>query len=467
MNRSLRLILGFGAAMLLSTAVTAADPPTVTEVSVPSLNWGEQQARVGVNNATPYVRYIAAETEVRFTGAGLNPTRRARTFGVAYPNETTILNPTIVIPGNYGEITAEIRLYDVVDTLDQLLPSQLFFDTTLQLTFDAPPQVKPYLEEQITMPPRVNVNPDFDNDFARLVLLLISEGKSVPDIREITGGDSAYVAGVIEHFRQRRYLKDGDHGIELDFPVISEKEAFAEKAIADKVVDSLVGIYTTNLPKMIAFRDSLAAAGAISSDTIDFLNGAVPLYKPYPLIGMFSLWSHLGRAFITRMALLHIFDATDVCNAHIPYYMYAVQGPDSLNGHHFYAIVPQSYPQYFWGDRIPSLNCDPDYIRKGLMGQHVSWSFQDDEAPQIYVYDTAAINPALAVLQGQTDSLIWHTYNELLDSAVAYGHSKASYGHRYWFWNLVATRTLQRLVEDGVVERLGTGQFRFDRASAF
>ncbi len=468
MKFAVRLMVMLGLVAMTVLSVQAADLLVVGDITVPTLNWGDQQAAVEITNPSGYVRYVVAETEVQFVGEGLNPNRRVRSVGVIFPEESRTLTPRIAIPGNYGSLTATVRLFDVVDTLDNVLPNMLFFDTTLKLNFAAPESVQPYLEHQISMPPRVNVHPNFDNDFSRLFPLFLSQGMTVDRVEEITGGDSAYISEVIDGFERKRYLKRTEGGgIELTFPFISINEATAEAAIASRLVDSLVAMYTVTLPRMTAMRDSMAAAGAISSDTVDFLNAATPLFKPYPLIGMFSLWSSLGRAFVTRAAPLHVFDATDFCNAYIPFYMYAVQGPDSLNGHHFYGIDVKSYPQYYWGDRLPILECDPEYIRKGMMGQRVNWRFADEFAPTVYVTDSALINAALKYLEKDTDSLLDRTYYELLDTAGAYGHPTVSFGHRYWFWNLVATETLERLVASGVVNREGNGQYRFDQSSRF
>ena len=75
--------------------------------------------------------------------------------------------------------------------------------------------------------------------------------------------------------------------------------------------------------------------------------------------------------------------------------------------------------------------------------------------------DTFLVRPALNALKGDIDSLLVDTYFELKDLAASFGHDKASYGMRYWFWNLTASRTQVKLVQQGVLARRGNGQFRF------
>ena len=76
--------------------------------------------------------------------------------------------------------------------------------------------------------------------------------------------------------------------------------------------------------------------------------------------------------------------------------------------------------------------------------------------------DTTVVRTALAALAGDTDSLLVRTYFDLKALAQSYGREKASYGMRYWFWNLVASRTLVKLHEQGIIERRGNGQFKFE-----
>ncbi len=76
--------------------------------------------------------------------------------------------------------------------------------------------------------------------------------------------------------------------------------------------------------------------------------------------------------------------------------------------------------------------------------------------------DTTVVRPALDALAGDIDSLLVHAYFDLKALSQSYGREKASYGMRYWFWNLVASRTLVKLHEQGIIERRGNGQFKFE-----
>ena len=90
------------------------------------------------------------------------------------------------------------------------------------------------------------------------------------------------------------------------------------------------------------------------------------------------------------------------------------------------------------------------------------YQYKEDFHPESFVFDTAKVRPALNALVGQPDSLLWRSYVKLKEVATSHGHRKVSFGHRYWFWNLTATRTLEKLQKSGVVTRTNNGQIKLD-----
>jgi hypothetical protein len=427
------------------------------------LRWGNRKAQFEVSNPTEDLKFLTVESEIQFDGAYLTPHRRTISHVILPPGQSETVAVMVYIPGNYGRANGRITLYDVVDTLDIILPSQKAFEDNFMINFHPPEAIQPHLEIEITMPPRVDQHPDFDNQLSRLMLVLLSEGRSLDEIAAMTAADTAYIQEVYASMSSKGYVKEVDGQTQLQLPIISVAEAEQAKQIAEAVSDSLVTTIRTNLPKYRRVLDRLVAEGSVPRDSNAFLDGGTILYHPYPLVSCLLLWWDLGQRFITRSAPLAIYDGTDVCNAYIPNYMYSVQGGSFFNGTCFYALF-QGQHQFsiLFGDSLPDMECSYDFILKGQQGKQPGWTYDKGFRQETFVVDTTVLRPALNALAGDIDSLMVRTYFELKALSQSFGRDKASYGVRYWFWNLMASRTLVKLVQEGVLERRGNGQFKFE-----
>lgn len=464
-----KLALSLIALFVLISTATAQEQPDifVPDIKFPDLHWGDQQATIVATNNTGLVKYMAVVAEASFKGSYLEPVRETKSFFVLYPEETHECVANVNIPGNYGNATIRIRLYDVADTNDIVLPTQMFYEQPFTIKYHIPEEIASYFSEKITMPPRVNVHPLFDNEFSRVLPYLIQEGKKVPEIASMAKCDTSFVNLMVKEFEHFGYLVRGPEGIRMFFPVISLPEAEECRAISDKLSSDLATLLTTNLPAYHNTLDSLVLAGEISSDSNLFLDGGTALFRPYPTIGLFSLWYDLGHRFIGRGKPLNIYEGTEPCNAHIPHYMYAVQGGDLFNGSHFYhELVGGNSYSYFFGDSIPPLNCPDNYLDIGRRGLYANWNYTLESKPEDFMIDTALVNVALNSLDAGADSLLASAYFDIQEVGQKYGRTSVNDGYRYWFWNLVATRTLEKLAKSGVVSRTDNGQFRY-RAFVF
>ncbi|HPI33340.1 MAG TPA: hypothetical protein PLR32_08510, partial [candidate division Zixibacteria bacterium] len=117
MRNPLRPVAAAAALVLLAAlpqAARAQQPALVIgEVTFPSLRWGQQSAQVPVTNSSDYLKFIVAETDIRFTGAYLNPERRIRSYHALPPGESTTIEAAVLVPGNFGQAQVYLRLYDV------------------------------------------------------------------------------------------------------------------------------------------------------------------------------------------------------------------------------------------------------------------------------------------------------------------------------------------------------------------
>jgi len=456
---------GFAALIIfgLACSATAEQPDLrVGEITFPSLQWGDQTAVMDVVNNTGRPKYVVVESEVQFTGAYLNPNRRTRTNFILPPGETINAEAAVLIPGNFGTAFLTVTLYDVVDTMDILLPAQQFYTQPFTLKFHVPDSLAGYLDERITLPPRVEDHPYFDNEFSRVLIQLLSEGRTAKQIAELADCGLPFVQSSIDLLKGEAYGHYVGDSFQLTIPFISVAEAEAAAAISSRLADTLTSLITANFPRFAEVRDSLTTAGKMLPDSNAFFHGGASLYHPYPVIGGLVLWWNLGGDFITRSAPFILFDGTDPCNANIPTFMYAVQGGPALNGEQYYnfMIKGSSYVIAF-GNKIPEIECAPDFMLYKRLPTGLHWAYEKGDMPYNFMMDSLTVMPIVEAMSAGADPLLVSTYNELKELAISYGHPKLDYGYRYWFWNLTATRALKNLVANGVVTETGTGQYQF------
>ena len=141
------------------------------------------------------------------------------------PEAKMVLQPQLVIPGDYGKARIEVRYYDVVDTVDEIFDFQRFRTDTMWAEFAPSEEVQPYLDEALTLPPRVTDHPYFDHTMARLMLLLLAEDKSVSDIARITGASEQYIMDELRMMVKNEYVTQDEAGYHTTFTVIGNKEA--------------------------------------------------------------------------------------------------------------------------------------------------------------------------------------------------------------------------------------------------
>ncbi|RKX28807.1 MAG: hypothetical protein DRP47_03400 [Candidatus Zixiibacteriota bacterium] len=435
----------------------------VGEVEVPSWRWGEQRARMEVANRSPLTKFIIAETELQYTGEYLNPNRRAHTCYAIPPGETAWLDPVLVIPGNYGRAQVTLRLFDVVDTMDIILPDQLAYEQHFNITFHLPDGMVPYFQNRIMLPPRVGNLPNFDNEFARTLFVLLNEGKSIGEIADLAICDTSFVKKEIENWTARGYIRIDKGTYKLNVPVISVAEAEAGKQLAVSTSDSLASVIAAQMDTYRKVRDSLIAEGKVPVDSNTFYDGGAILYHTYPVIGGLVLWWDLGSRFISKGEFLTIFRGNDLCNIYTPSFMYFVQGGPVLTGSSFYAANKnKSNYRIYYGDQLPEIKCDPNFLFKGRRKGRVRWEYTPDYIPKAYVMDSSIVRLAIDALVRPADQLLIDAGDSLQIIASSFGHDNITQGYKYWFWNITATRTMSSLVKAGVIERSGNGQFRFD-----
>jgi hypothetical protein len=437
----------------------------VGRINFPSLRWGTQKAEIPLRNNTDQLKFIIINTHLAFSGSYVNPERSTHNSTFLEPGGEVTVTADVEIPPNYGHAELEVTLYDVVDTLDQVLPGQKFYSQTFQLNFPIPDAMLPYMTEKLTFPSQVNVHPYFDNEFVRAMFMMLEEGKSAKKISEMAECDSAFVAKQIQLFYGEFYLKGVHHDSTFVpvFPIIKLEEAEQARVVADSLASSLSTKLASNLKNYRPILDSLVMAKVITRDSNDFISGSSCLYYEYPTVAGLLMWFDLGREFVTGKDQFMIFEGTDICNASNKSYIYEVQGGDNFNGSQFYALISQEKTYHvMFSDHPLTLTCPNNFILLGHLGRPARWEYATNDYPEFFIIDTAAVRPMLSAIDIGTTPLLQKTRKEIDQIATKFGHKGTDRAYRFWFWNLVATRTLDNLIAEKVVTKRGNGNFRFD-----
>jgi hypothetical protein len=445
------------------TQSETANELAIGSIDIPSFRWGRQTATFEVTNNSDWMKYVTVETEIRFEGSYLNPVRVVQTHYPLIPGETSVLTPEIDVPGNYGKASLYVRLYDVVDTLDELMPGQKVFEQPFKLTFHVPEAAFSYLQEKVVLPPTVDNNPLWDSEISHLLPVLLGEGKSQEEIAAILEADIGFVEQIVETMTGLKLLEKRDDGsVVPSFPIFMVKQAEETKELVEQSSDRLVKLIMGNMDDYRTVLDSMIDDGSLTSDSNDFIHGGTVLYRKFPVVGGLLLWYDLGQRFIGAGDPLTPFEGTDPCHALLGRFMYAVQGGDVFNGHHYYLSTKSSVRiDITFGDNIPEISCPKKLDDRRILRERSHFNYGKEDIPEVFIVSASLIDPAMAALGKGTEELFPEFRDELTGISSNHGHAKVSVAQRYWFWNQVASRTLEKLVDDGAVSTKGNGMFKF------
>jgi hypothetical protein len=448
--------------LVLGTCAIAQTPDLVVgKIETPNLRWGRQRISFEITNNSDDVKFIVVETQVKFQGEYLNPVRTAHTNHPIEPQFSRPITADVDIPGNYGSATLKVTIYDVVDTLDDLGTATKVLEQPFYLKFIVPDQVAKYWSERITVPPMTTNSPDFDNEFSHVLPVLLNEGRTPAQIASICMCDTSFVWSIIDRLANHGYLYRHGDTVRNLFPVVGGREAEELKKLADKTSNDLAALLTKNLRTYGGVLDSLVKAGVLRPDTNDFLNTGSLTFHRYPMVGAMALWYDMGQKFVAGSGPLQIFYGTDPCHARIPTYMYAVQGGDFFNGRHYFDLDVQARAiSVTFGDKIPRLTCPENLWTAEQLRETKDYSYTKNDKYEIFLWDSTSVHPALRALTEGSLPILIATRDKVKEVAERYVQDKTIFGLKYWFWNLTATQTLDKLVKTGQVARRGNGQYR-------
>jgi len=435
----------------------------IGNIDIPSFRWGRQTATFEVTNNSDWMKYVTVETEISFEGSYLNPVRVIHTSYPLVPGETSELTPEIDVPGNYGKASLYVRLYDVVDTLDELMPGQKVFEQPFKLTFHVPETAFSYIQEKVVLPPTVINNPLWDTEVSHLLPILLEEGKSLEEIAAILEADVSFVKQTVANMTVYNLLEKSEDGSVVPlFPIFSVKQAEETKKLVEQSSDRLVKLIAGNMDDYQKVLDSMVGAGSLTTDSNDFIHGGTVLYRKYPVVAGLLLWYDLGQKFIGAGNPLMPFEGTDPCHALIGRFMYVVQGGDVFNGHHYYLSTKSTIGiDITYGDTIPGISCPKKLAARRVLREKAHFNYDKDHVPEVFIVSASLVKPALTVIGKGSEELFPEIRDDLVRISNNHGQAEVSVAERYWFWNQVASRTLEKLVKDGSITREGNGMFKF------
>jgi hypothetical protein len=451
---------------LSSVAPVLADLDVVVgDMDRPQHKWGNQILSVPVTNNTDYPKYIVVKAILKFQGSYLNPARGFRSNNVLYPGKSMVVGVPVEIPANYGTAYFTLSVYDVVDTLDALLASQKIMEQNAQMLFQIPEGIIPYMQERVTTTPMTDHNMYIGTEFARVMSLLLKEHKTVDQIAKMAGLEPAYVKSLQDTLLGWAYYGKSrtDSSVVPAFPVFTSSEADGIRPLVEKTSTSLAALITKNLPAYWRTLDSMVKGGGLARDSNDFINGGTCLYRVYPVVTALFLWYNLGQGIVGGTQPLDVYRDTDPCHAYITQYLYAVQGGDLVNGNQYYNYSSNTGRSVIlFGDRIPTLTCPEDYPWKARLLLTLDYDYATNDKPEIFTFDTTLVNPALRALGTGVATTLKPSIDAFKAQVTKIGPDMYTQGAMLWFWNQVATRTTNKLIEQKVITRRNNGQYRFE-----
>lgn len=463
-NLKTRAILLIILILTAASAMAQQAEVLVGEIDISSLRWGPQKAKFDLTNNSDYPKTLAVLSTIQFEGRYMDPHRSNRVNYELNSGETKKISQEIIIPGNYGTAKLTISVYDVVDTLDPLMDYQRVMEQPFTLSYHIPDEMLPYLQEEITFPPMVSNSLDFDTEFIRLFIFLLSEGKTYEQIAEMTGCDLSFVKYTAGVMTKKQFMRLDNGQPKLNLPVITLAEAEEARALAEKVADELTALVETNIPIHRQNLKTLAGQKIIPPNEDDFMHGGSALYYTYPTVTTLLFWYHMGQMFIDPSQPLAIYENTDLCRAHIPEHMYAVQGGPYYNGTVFYsAELAHGHQQLTFLDSIPDVWCIENFDDVAVLFPGIHWNWTDSIAPEPFVLDTFIVRVGMKGIGTGAEALVEKAKADFKVIHDKFGHAEFLPGARYWFWNIVASRATLKLIDKGVIVRRSDGFFTYEK----
>jgi hypothetical protein len=446
----------FGLAITLFWLISGsavAEPVKAIGFELSATEWGRQTARVEVQNQDEYHKFIVSRAEVAFSDFEM-PTRRVtvRSFIVQPTGDSSItINVPIFIPANFGGAVCRVALYDVVDTLDELYDSQKFYEKEIGFEKPVPDWITGIIDTGLQVPYFVDQSIRFDNHFGRLLALLLHRGMSTEEIAAFCQVNDNYVKSYGVNLASNKFLvRDGD----VYRPAFAVIDADDREALRPEIEEIIVHIsqeIKDNLPAYDSTLKALMAAGELTSDPQNMMDGGSVLHHKHPTVLGLALWETLGIDFVNEGQPFNIFDRSNHREAHMGDFMYLVVGPEKYKGKSVYYAFDNNQGRLFYTGCFKG-PLDRDPVQSRFQKYPIDFDFGADIRPVVYFYSLDKCRKPLEVLTSGIPERA-RALREKVDSRFAeLKDTEAHRGARYWCWSLVVEGVMDRLVENKVIE---------------
>ncbi len=444
--------------------VSGEDDFKVGPIEMPEIAWGSNIASFKLTYTGGDYKFIAAAAHAEFGEGKLKPSRKfVKNFFMTPESEIDIELP-IPVPAAYGKGMVTIKLYDVVDTLDELFESQVFFTKEIPFNFKAPQNLIDEVGFDIALPPLMENNALFDNPLARVAPVLLSRGKSIDEIASLCNTTPDNIRAVLEVLREEKFIVIAGEKVRPSFMVIEEEAVSQLRPFIDSTVAKLYDKIVGNFPVFDSALAGMIESGEVTSDPHDALGGSAVLHHKYPLVMTFLLWNLLGRSFITGGTPFDIFADSDPCNGRMGKFFYMVPSGKKNIGKTFYyqtTIAEQETAYCGYGEY--EMVCDPNYREKARNNIPVRWFFSRESREVVYFFDTGVLLKPVSLLMQDTGEPV-DSLRTAIDKALdGYMYKQYGEGARYWCWNLVVTQLMDKLVENGIIQKEESQLYSFQR----
>ncbi|MCP4703157.1 MAG: replication protein [candidate division Zixibacteria bacterium] len=451
--------------ILLSISLSLwASDLKVSDVTLSSTNWGDQTASFNLSNMGEDYKFVVAVSEIsNVDGTGESPKFTKKAYFIEPSSEQELVLP-ITISAGYGKIEIGIKLYDVIDTLDQVFDSQMFFTKVIPVEFKVSDKMKNEILDDLTFPKFVENNDLFDDYFSRMLLTLLYNKKSTKEIAELCGTDITFINSIINEYSEAGIISVNGTSAKINFMAIDKNHAEMIVPVVNKTIENLYGVLSNNFQAYDDAISSLVSQGRLTADKFDALDMGAILYQKYPVtLGLF-LWDILGREFVNDGHPFNIFEGSDPCNAVMGDYMYMMVGAENYIGDSYYYSTGDSNNNVIYcGLGNPNFICPSNYRESAKKKRPVRLGFDFKNPDKIYLFNDEKIREPLSVLMDGTIESVEKLKSDMANIFAGTYFDTNHKGARYWCWDMVVTKLMAKLVENNVIEKDNTHLYRLQK----
>lgn len=409
------------------------------------LSWGEQRRNLVISNISKDYKFLTIRCQILSAERDDSRLREVRTHHIVFPEIDTTLSYALDVPENFSPAVALLSLHEVVDTLDDLSWGVKLTEQRFDCPVSFPEGLSTYRDSLPRIGGMLRYHSILGTDLSLLTNYLFARGVRTEQIAELTDREPREVNRMASEQRRYHVIEVRDGAIQSELTLIEGLPYERLKEILDASAGEFADALSAALPRFRAVRDSLIAAGAATADSNDTMDGTALMHHLYPLLGGVALWEYAARPFFGTEG-----EPPELINRNYPC---------SQDNFDFdYLLIDSAAPDvrqlFFWdsgrnrrvfGVDVPPLVCTGQRDAHGR-----SYTFPEERQPVFYSFDGNRCEIAVREL---ADPLVEPTshFDAELASAFAEVGQEVSPAHRSWLWNQLAQRTLDQLIQRGVV----------------